>query len=248
MKNLNPRNGLRQIITGGIYITRYDVIDLVITKKLTPNQLAYFLMFLVSADWDPGEFRQGYIRHDLKRLARIWGKPYTTVMSHLKKLTDKNVILNKHKTPQIANLSYFNSTLAKLNFRKTYTDEFIDNYFKNLDNKSEKSDSVKLKVDVSIKDPIKGDIRVIPETVYTNKVVVIRQEIRSDEEYEKLYRENPNLPLPKDMRNIDMDPNAEEKIVIRDLVHERQIVDMYFNGNIERYAKCLIYGNKYGTM
>lgn len=71
-----------------------------------------------------------------------------------------------------------------------------------------------------------------------SKVVIIKQEVRSDEEYERLYQENPNFPIPDDMKWID--EHIIGKIVIENDEQEKEIVRIYFNGNWNDYRKNLI--------
>lgn len=68
--------------------------------------------------------------------------------------------------------------------------------------------------------------------------VVIGQEVRSDEEYQRIYDEDGFEYLtPDDMQWIDR--NIKEKIVVENKEMERNIVKTFFNGNWNKYRKNL---------
>ena len=66
MKNLNPYAGLNQIRRGYLCITRQMPLDNLRNGVLSVNELGYFLIFLISADWDRNQDRKGFIRYDGK--------------------------------------------------------------------------------------------------------------------------------------------------------------------------------------
>ena len=72
------------------------------------------------------------------------------------------------------------------------------------------------------------------------KVVVIRQkEIRTNEEYEKIHKDNGYSALsPDDLKLIDQ--ITTEEIVIETPEQEQQVVQTYFKGNWDEYQKSLI--------
>ena len=74
--------------------------------------------------------------------------------------------------------------------------------------------------------------------VYPRKVI-IKQEIRSKEEYQKIYETGDFRSLTtEDMRCIN--ENVNEKIEIENEDMEQDIVKIYFDGNWNKYKSCLI--------
>lgn len=73
----------------------------------------------------------------------------------------------------------------------------------------------------------------------SQKVVIIKQEVRSDEEYQKIYADGNFEGLnPDDMRWID--ETVVGKIVIENDEQEKEIVRIYFNGDWDEYQKNLV--------
>jgi len=74
----------------------------------------------------------------------------------------------------------------------------------------------------------------------SQKVVVIRQSVRNDAEYQKIYEDGGFKKLtPEDMRWID--ENTTEKISIESDEHEKEIVRIYFEGKWDEYRNSLIH-------
>jgi predicted transcriptional regulator len=242
MKNLNPRSGLRQVITGGYNVARKDIFDLIKKKHLTFAEIGYYLLFFTVADWDKNKNRYGCIRHEIKDLSTYLELPYSTINDNLNRLVKKNVIEIYNSTPRIVNFDWVDRTIMNLKFKEKFDDEFLENYFENSSHKCENSQILGLKQSKSIRDSIKDEIK----DNYQNKIVVIRQNPRTDEEYKKLFEENPNFPSLVDMKWID--ENAVLKINITNKEQESDVVNLYFDGNVEKYVKCLISGGVYDTM
>lgn len=71
------------------------------------------------------------------------------------------------------------------------------------------------------------------------KRVLIKQELRTKEEYEKMYKDSDFQCLtPEDMQWVD--ENVVEKIEIENEEMEQDIVEMYFDGDRDKYKNCLI--------
>lgn len=238
MKNLNPMAGIRQMVTGYFCVSRLDVIDLVRQDKLKAQELGYFFIFLTSTDWDSDVYRKGFIRHDLKRLSKIWNIPSQTLRDNLKKLMNKKVLIIENETPKIKDFDSFTYSIASQKAKEYHSDEFLTDYFKKTISDPGTSLELKQKVPNSFKTSFKNNNKHNADRNKINKVVVIRQEMRTDEEYQKMYEENPNSLLPEDMKWIDK--NIEEKIMVQDSSHEKQIIDIYFDGSVESYKKHLI--------
>ncbi|PIR42192.1 hypothetical protein COV25_04185 [candidate division WWE3 bacterium CG10_big_fil_rev_8_21_14_0_10_35_32] len=121
MKNLNPLTGLKQISNGYICVSRKMMIDLVRGRILKPSELGFYIMLVISADWDSDQYRKGYIRHEIPKLAKIWRIPYSTLHGYIKKFEEHGLISVKMKAPFIINFNDFTSSGAK-EFAKNKTD------------------------------------------------------------------------------------------------------------------------------
>jgi len=129
MKNLNPNSGLRQVCTGKIYIPRRIILEHIRNKTLTVNDLGYFLIAIISADWNEGEYRYGIIRHDNKNLAKIWNISSSTLGDGFKRLMTKGV-LNKHLDAYLVNnFEYFEK--ARVYNNASLSDEDLKRIFGN---------------------------------------------------------------------------------------------------------------------
>jgi len=83
----------------------------------------------------------------------------------------------------------------------------------------------------------KGELGLSP--ISSKKVVVIKQAIRSDQEYQDIYSRGDFLSLtPDDMKWIDQ--NIQEKIEIESDEQEKEIVRIYFDGDWGKYRSSLI--------
>jgi DNA-binding Lrp family transcriptional regulator len=69
------------------------------------------------------------------------------------------------------------------------------------------------------------------------KKVIIKQDLRTEEEYQKMYQDNPEGLEPEDMKWVD--ENVKEEIAVTES-NEKEIVDMYFDGDWEKYRKNLV--------
>lgn len=139
MKNLNPHAGYSQLTTGTFYIPRGLILDLVRNKKLKTNELSFYILAILSADWNPGEHRYGLIRHNLKDLSQILGIPNSTFTENLNKLIDKG-LLSKHSSAiRVNNFDCFQKSKA---YKATNQNNEILEQLKQIsENKSEKTDS-----------------------------------------------------------------------------------------------------------
>lgn len=79
---------------------------------------------------------------------------------------------------------------------------------------------------------------IVSSPIGSKKVVVIKQEVRNDAEYQKMYEESGLSLSPEDMKWIDQ--NIVEKIEIESDEQEKEIVRIYFDGNWEKYRSSLI--------
>lgn len=81
----------------------------------------------------------------------------------------------------------------------------------------------------------KGEYGSFP--IGSKKVVLIRQEVRSDEECQKLFEKNPAFSI----ENIKLaDEVTEERIEIKNDEQEKEIIRIYFDGDRAKYLNSLI--------
>lgn len=79
----------------------------------------------------------------------------------------------------------------------------------------------------------------VNSSIGSKKVVVIKQAVRSDEEYQNIYSRGDYLSLtPDDMKWIDQ--NIQEKIEIESDEQEKEIVRIFFDGDRDKYKSSLI--------
>lgn len=112
MKNLNPHAGYSQITTGTFYVPRGLIVDLIRNKKLKTNELSFYLLAILSADWNAGEHRYGLIRHNLKDLSQILKIPNSTFTENLNKLIDKGLLSKHSNAIRVNNFDYFQKAKA----------------------------------------------------------------------------------------------------------------------------------------
>ncbi len=201
-KNINPYSGLKQMISGSYHVPRMVIFELVKRHKLKLSELGYYFAFLTSADWDSSEYRNGYIRIDFDQLAKAWNTPVSTLRDNLNKLIEKGVIsTGEKKLPKMVNFENYTYSGASLMAKSKYSNEFLEKYFDNLELKNDISFSTKPNTPQPFKSSSKDkskDGREIDVVSESRKIFV-----RSDEEYQKMFDENPNSLTPEDMKDID---------------------------------------------
>lgn len=127
---------------------------------------------------------------------------------------------------------------------KDQTQEFILENVRYFHPESEKilpkSNNLALKSSISTENSLGSskDCSIVSSPISSKKVVVIKQEVRSDAEYQKMYEENLNLPIPDDMKWIDQ--NVKEKIEIENNEQEKEIIRIYFDNDWNKYQKNLL--------
>lgn len=132
MKNLNPASGLKQITSGYICLPRKAVVELFRNREINQLELGYFIIFLISADWDTDIFRNGFIRHELPRLSEIWGIPYTTLQEHANNLVKQHLIITEKNTLKINNFEQFTSKGAQAFVKDKTTNQDLKKLFPKL--------------------------------------------------------------------------------------------------------------------
>ncbi|MCJ7805246.1 hypothetical protein MUP46_01200, partial [Patescibacteria group bacterium] len=109
-----------------------------------------------------------------------------------------------------------------------------------IENIQQKSSETALKSTISTKNSLtsyKHSSIVLPSL--GSKVVVIKQEVRSDAEYQKIYADSNFKGLePDDMKWVDQ--NIIEEIEIESDEQEKEIMSIFFDGDWDKYRKNLM--------
>lgn len=247
MRNLDPHSGLKQIITGSFPVARFEIVELVRRNKLTPLELGYFLIFLSSADWDKDKYRCGYVRLELHKLSKIWNTPLSTLRDNLNKLIKKNVmVIGEDGVPKIINFPNFtlsgSSTISKTKYSDDFVEEYFDNSFPKTENSSSKNEislNSKQISPFSFRDSIKDDLEVSSGMEYVTKTDIFHQQVKSDSEYQRIYKEGNWGPFTSDdMKWVDQNTKWKQENIISDT--EKDVIDTIFDGDTKKYKDCLI--------
>ena len=212
MRNLDPNSGLRQISTGKLYIPRRIVLELIKNKTLTVNDLGYLLIALISADWNEGEYRYGFIRQETKKLAKMWGMSDNTLGDGFKRLLTKGVLSKKLKTYLVNNFEYYekahaykNASLSDEDLKEIFGNSLLETEIKNNNNEipdSNLSKTSKL-LNVSHKIVINKDIE--------DKAI----SYKTLDDYQAIYLEGGYTSLlPEDMGWLDKHITADGRTLL----------------------------------
>lgn len=132
---------------------------------------------------------------------------------------------------------------------KNQTQEFILKNIRFFRPESEKilpkSDNLALKPSISTENSLGSskDCSIVSSPIGSKKVVVIKQEVRSDSEYQKMCQDGGFTNLtPDDMKWIDQ--NITEEIEIENDEQEKSAVEIFFNGDWDKYQKSLFLKTK----
>lgn len=128
---------------------------------------------------------------------------------------------------------------------KNQNDEFILQNIRFFQQKEEKNQlnneenaDTSINIDEDSLVSSKGE-SMVPRSADCKKIVVIKEEVRSDAEYKKLYEDGDSLDMsPEDIKLAD--EIVKERIEILNDEQEKEIVQERFNGNWEEYRKSLI--------
>jgi len=218
MKNLNPNSGLRQVCTGKIYIPRRVILEHVRNKTLTVNDLGYFIIALISADWNEGDYRYGLVRHDIRKLAKVWNIPESTLGGNLQKLINKGVLTKKLDTFQVNDFKYFekahaykNESLSDEDLKEIFGNSLLENGFPLLN-----PEIPLLNPEIPL-----HDLSKVPKVLNVSLKVVINKvnkpelTIRTTADYTKIYDEGGYTTLlPEDMRWLDEHITADGRTML----------------------------------
>lgn len=129
MKNLNPSAGLRQMITGRLYLPRHVIVDMIISKKTNVSSLGYFITGLVAADWDKSDHRYGIIRHDTKFLAETLQIAPSTLADNFARLHSQGVFTKSKGCYAISNFEDFQERDSRYSNKNVISDEELFRLF-----------------------------------------------------------------------------------------------------------------------
>jgi len=204
MKNLNPKSGLKQISSGKLYLPRRFVLELIKNKRITVNQLGYYILAHISTDWTDEEYRYGFIRHETKQLSKIFNISYSTLNDNLNKLVEAGLITKRQDVLSINDFIHFQKAGGKYSNKNVTTDEELELIFKDLLQESENSDSNQIESTKSLKIPHKVEHKVVSKGVYE----------RTNADYQRIYVEgNYSGFLPDDMRWLDDHYDANGRFI-----------------------------------
>ncbi|MBU1033454.1 hypothetical protein KKI22_00705 [Patescibacteria group bacterium] len=183
MKNRDPRSGLKQITSGKLYLPRRLILELIRSKKITVNELGYYILLTIAADWTNNEYRYGHIRHEIKNLAKIYNVSYSTLNENLNKLTDKGLVTKKEKIPIIVDYEHFEKSSGIYSNKNTTTNEELESLFGKSLFKYENSDSHQIGENNSHKIPYKVEY-------ISNSIPVTEKAVRTIADYQQIFQEN----------------------------------------------------------
>jgi len=222
---------------------------LIKNKILTSQEFLLFEYYLDSMDFDSRHNKFGVFEAFPDDVAKDFDKEIGTIQDWHNSLLEKSFIqlvdkrrkLFKVKTPErYGTVLGCNAKEFAKNEKNTPTLDFI---FQNICFSPEKvrinpSKDTILNVNNTSKclDSFKGELGLLSNG--SKKVVIIKQDVRSDIEYQKMYEENSSGLLPEDMKWVDQ--NAIGKIEIENDEQEKEIIRIYFDGNLDKYHKNLL--------
>jgi DNA-binding MarR family transcriptional regulator len=207
LKNLNPYVGLRQVLKGYFCIPRSLILHPVRNKTLTPSLLGYYIILYSSADWDVSEHRKGFIRHDLKDLAKIWNISVSTLRDNIKKLIKAGYLHIEQETLKITNFDDLTYSEASKLAKKEVTDENLHEIFENILQSNEKPLDSSTELPSSFRDSFKVESKGLLED--NNHSVP-----RNNKDYIKIYEEGDYAYLtPEDMRWLDENYDAQGRYI-----------------------------------
>lgn len=219
-------------------------------RILTSQEFLLFEYYLDSMDFDYKHENYGLFTAYPEVVAEYFNKGIETINDWSKGLLNKSFIEIVDKKREVYRLKsperYGTSFGGKASdfAKKEKTAKTLDNILQNICFNPEKAKIIPKKVNGLASNLLpkalgsfKGELSSSPIT--SNKTVLIVNEIRSDAEYQRIYDEgNWGNFTPDDMKWVDEHSSLE--IPIRDTLHEKHIVDLYFKGDWSEYEKHLI--------
>jgi len=219
-------------------------------RILTSQEFLLFEYYLDSMDFDHKHDNYGQFIAYPEVVAEYFNKGIETVNDWRNGLLNKSFIeivdkkrsVFKIKFPERYGVSFGGRAADFAKSEKL--SQTLDNILQNVCFYPEKAKIIPKKVtDLALNIPskalgsFKGELGSFP--IGSNRMVLIQQDVRSDSEYQKIYKEGHYEGLtPDDMRWID--ENVTEKVAIENNEQEKNIVDVFFDGDWNEYQKHLI--------
>lgn len=220
------------------------------TRILTSQEFLLLEYYLDSMDFDYKHDNYGQFIAYPEVVAEYFNKGIETVNDWRDGLLNKSFIevvdkkreVYRIKSPERYGVSF--GSKASQFAKSEKLSPTVDNILQNICFNPEKAKIIPKKVkSLALNTPSKalgsskGELSSFP--IGSKKVVLIQQDVRTDSEYQKIYEEGHYESLtPDDMKWIDQ--NVSEKITIESEPQEKDIVDVFFDGNWDEYQKHLI--------
>lgn len=246
-------NGYRASHRNRWLLLKHNVVD--------EKAFLLFEYYLDSMDWDPDHEKHGTFEVYLEDIAPFFNKTVDTVRAWhnglLEKgfiqLVDKRRSVYRIKSPGRYAIDGRSGGKASKYGKDEKSNPTLDFFLNNVCFSPEKVKINPLKRTSTISNEEKAlgsskhefevtsnnqSIGISP--IGSKKYVVIRQEIRSDEEYQKMYEKNGCQGFsPQEMKLAD--EITEERIEIENEEQEKETVRIYFNDDWNKYLKCIVY-------
>lgn len=246
-------NGYRASHRNRWLLLKHNVID--------EKAFLLFEYYLDSMDWDPTHEKHGTFEVYLEDIAPFFNKKVDTVRAWHNGLLEKGFIqlvdkrrnIYRIKSPERYAIDGRNGGKASKYGKDEKSNPTLDFFLQNVCFSPEKVkiNPPKQQSVISNEEKAlvssKSEFEVISNNQSMDispnspkKIVVIRQKVRSEEEYQKIYAEGNFQNLtPEDMKWVD--ENVSEKIVIENDEQEKDIVEIFFNGDWNDYQKNIVY-------
>jgi len=229
---------------------------LITQKILTPQEFLLFEYYLDLMDFDKShkdnfstfeafldDIALVFNKH--KDTTRIWHDGLLT--KGFIKVADPKRKLYTVKSPlrYVAGNKWGGEASIYAKEEKDQTQEFIlENirFFQLEEEKTQLKSDEKVDISINIAKNSLGSSKgesIVLSRIGNKKIVSIKQEVRSNAEYKKIYQDNDFTDLtPDDMKWVDQ--NIQEKIEILNDEQEKEIVQIYFDGKWDEYRSSLI--------
>lgn len=217
---------------------------------LSSQELCYLEYCVDIMDFDPDHDSYGKFKIDFENSIKTFRKSENSVRNWHNKLLRIGLIRKTDKKGEYQPACFTRyispgprwkgdaMIYAKQEMNQTF-EAILQNIGIKLQNIGEKAQPVgEVNDDFASKSDVKAlSSSKVESNVIPIKKVVIKQEVRSEEEYQKMYQNDPDGLTPDDMRWVD--ENVKEVLEISK-ENEQSVVDLYFDGNWDKYKNNLI--------
>ncbi|MBI4080439.1 MAG: hypothetical protein HY430_01560 [Candidatus Levybacteria bacterium] len=216
---------------------------------LSLSELSYWDYCIDVMDFDPDHDTYGMFRFDLAEVIKTFRKGKSTVRNWHNKLLLLGCIqaTNRKGVYRLPNATRYISegprwkgeamTFARQEMNQSF-EEIVQSTGVKIQSIGQNVQPVgKQIVDSASKIPVKALSSSKDESNLNHvRKVLIKQEVHSENEYQQMYQENPDGLTPDDMRWVD--ENVIETLEV-DAENEESIVDLYFDGDWQKYRNNL---------